>query len=215
MAITSPLPGGNFLTSGPAGLNGRDGRDGATGSNGRDGRDGADGRDGRDGAGTITTRTPRVRILPGSVVVSDGDFYAVPADPFNLAHCGLVLGVTALGGEIDGIVAIQSSGDLDSVSGLFTGGEDLFAADDGTLTRIPPTTGPDRPAWRQSVGKSSSASRMVVNLGPAYRLPSTASILVSPDQTALDTALLANLTPALLARALASAQIIFDGGEES
>lgn len=176
------------------------------------GQNGTDGIKGVDGAGTITSRVATTRIMPASAVVSDGQFNALPANPNNLAHLGLVLGVTALGAEAGSLVVIQGGGDMDlgSAIGSFAADDILFPSANGTLTGVPPTSG-----WRQALGKASSASRVVVNLGPAYRLPDTATLLVRPDETALDAALLANLTPDLLARAFLGAQIIIDGGEES
>lgn len=200
MAITTPIPGGSFLMSGPAGANGRDGRDGQNGADGGAGRDGQDGRNGRDGAGTVTTRTARTRILPGSAVVLDGDFYAVPVDPYNLDHCGLAAGVTALGAEANQTVTIQASGDLDGITGDFGPGDLLFAAANGTLTRTPPTSTPDRPAWRQSYGRANTATRIIIDRGFAYRLPTVVTALPVSDLDAVTAILMAALTPAVAAQ---------------
>lgn len=192
MAITTPFPGGNFLTSGPAGADGRDGRDGGDGAPGQNGQNGQDGQDGRDGAGIVVPRIASTRILPVSAVVQDGPFNVVPADPSNPAHCGLVIGVTAAGGEAGATIAVQNAGDLDlnGVSGNFLAGDTLFPAANGTLTNIAPTIG-----WRQIIAKAGTRTRIAINLGMAYRLRDAASPLIIPGDTAFVALLIAAFTP--------------------
>ena len=157
------------------------------------GTDGTNGTKGIDGAGTIVTLIASSRILPSSAVVPDGQFGAAPANPANPAHANLVVGVTAVGAEAGGLVTIQGSGDLDGLVGNFAAGDILFPSTNGTLTRVVPTSG-----WRQALGKASSSSRMIVNIGPAYTLPNPASLLIAPGDDAIATILLAALTPSVL-----------------
>lgn len=157
------------------------------------GRDGINGAKGVDGAGTIISKVAAARILPSSAVVPDGQFGAVPANPANPAHANLVIGVTALGAEAGSLVTIQSSGDLDGVSGSFGAGDTLFPSTNGTLTRVVPTSG-----WRQAVGRASSSGRMTVNIGQAYSLPSAVTVLPVSDVGAVTALLIAALTPDVL-----------------
>lgn len=132
------------------------------------------GEQGPAGAGAILSRTASVAIPAWTAVVADGVSGCIPADPFNPAHRGFVLGVTAAGAPIGGTVAIQSGGDLyQAVGGFFTANSDLFVGARGALVATPPAS-----TWRQIVAKALQPNHIVVALGEAEVLAADDALLL-------------------------------------
>lgn len=164
-------------TGGPPGPQGQPGADSTVpGPQGATGDKGATGDQGQPGAGTMATRTAAVAIPANCNVVDLGNNQCRPMDYTNPTHLGKLIGLVVAPAIQGATVTIITGGPVQGVYGLFTTGDQLYAAADGTLTNVPPPSG-----FRQNLGTASSPSSILYRPGQARLFdPSSPLVLLNP-----------------------------------
>lgn len=179
---------GPILVVGPPGVAIK----GDKGDPGPPGPVGGRGLQGPAGAGAIAARTATATVPAWCAVIDDGAAGCRPADPTDPTHYGRVLGVTAGGGATGTVVSITKIGDLTGNAGPFAANKTLWIGAGGVLAEVPVDGD-----WRQSVGNSSAADRIVVTLDAPRRIRMGGPITPPPI-----TDLVAALTPEIMSVAL-------------
>ena len=140
---------------------------------------GPPGEQGPPGSGTVTTARRSTMILPSTCVVQQIDGRLAVADPTNLAHQGLYVGVDVEGGAAGTLAQVCGLGEIVGVSGVFSAGDAVWIGDGttgrlGSLVATPPSSSTTADIWRQQVGTASGASTINGLLGLAYRVRASA-----------------------------------------
>lgn len=129
----------------------------------------------QDGAAFLG-RAAAVAMTKGTVVVGFNR-QMLPADPFDAAHCGRVLGVLTADTALGVTGQVQALGPMEGVV-LPTGGasDALCVGPGGALIRATPAGA----KWRQIVGRSDGSTSLNITLGEASLIYDDADALIAP-----------------------------------
>jgi hypothetical protein len=114
--------------------------------------------------GSLSTGTAGVNISGDMLLVLVNGFL-YPADPTNVAHGPLVVGVSIGAGLANSTITYATSGDV--AGGSWTQGSRYYAGANGILSTTPQAPGA---TWQKSVGIAKSASVLTLNMGPTILL---------------------------------------------
>lgn len=117
------------------------------------------------GGGSTLERTADVNLSGNFVVFASAGDGANYADPSVPVHGTALLGVTAHAAIAGSLVQVIQSGEMQDATWSWTPGLPIFCGPSGILTQTPPTSG-----WLRKVAYATSATQIVVGLGPLYLL---------------------------------------------
>lgn len=108
-------------------------------------------------------KTASVQPIGGHRVVivlgADGIDYA---DANNIAHAGLVLGITTTAAAKGDRAAVQTSDDAEHDGWAFTPNKPVFVGSNGMLTQVVPTTSNSK--FHQQIGTALSANKLHIQI---------------------------------------------------
>lgn len=140
---------------------------------------GPPGRQGEPGAGTMVSAVRSAIVAPSTYVVRLADGTCATANPTNMAHQGLVIGLDVIGGAVGSVAQITALGPISGVSGTFSAGDAIWIGDGttgrlGSPVNVPPAASSSQDIWRQQVGTAATASVINGLLGLPYRVRASA-----------------------------------------